>query len=138
MVTKPTSAHYINFIYQCIMDNLVHTLFVYFQDGDILHVMYINNSLNTIINHKFSICILNCFVYSKTCIFKTWYFKSVHWFTNLCNISKQPPLVTHLTEDGHLRDRNTLESHCVYNILSNTYVHLLALLPCLNICERLI
>ena len=113
------------------VDNLVHTLFVYFQDGDILHAMYINHSLHTIINHKFSICILNCLMYPKSCIFKTWYFTSVHWFTNFCNISVQPFFVTHLPEDGHLSGRNTSEAHYVYNILSNIYVHLLVLLTCL-------
>ena len=115
------------------MDNIPHTFFCYFQDGDILPAMYINRSVHTIINHKLSICILNCLMYSKLCIFKTWYFTSVHWFTNFCNISVQPSYVTHLPEDGHLSGRNTLEALLIYsyNILSNTYVHFLALLPCL-------
>jgi hypothetical protein len=128
-MTKPTNAHYIIFIYQRIMDNLLHTLFVYFQVGDIIHAMYINRSLQTIINYKFSICILNCFMYSKPCIFKTWYFTSLHWFTDFCNISVQPFIVTRLPEDGHLSGRNTLEAHYVYHILWNTSVYLLALLP---------
>ena len=48
MVTKPTNAHYIIFIYQCIIDNLAQNLFVYIQDGDIL---YVNRSLHIIITN---------------------------------------------------------------------------------------
>jgi len=66
--------------------------------------------------HKDFYLSLYFIIYFKPRIFKTYYFTSVHWFTNFCNTLVYPSFIMHLPDDGQKSGRNMKEEHCVYNI----------------------